>query len=426
MTKSKNLREISLSVLIEVFENNKMSHIVLNNALNKNKNLTKQERSFVTRLSEGTIEKTIELDFIINKFSKINTKKMKPVIRNILRLSVYQIKYMDSIPNSAVCNEAVILTAKKGFVNLKAFVNAVLRNIIRGINDIKYPDDLSIKYSIPKWIIDLWIKDYGKKETLKILEGLNKERKTCVRCNLSKDTKQNIIDKLKQQNITVEESKYLNEALYISGYDRINEINAHNEGLIQVQDLSSMYVALKSDIKKENYVIDVCGAPGGKALHCADILNGTGFVDVRDISDKKIRLINENIERTDFNNIKAKVSDALEYDEESFEKADVVIADLPCSGLGIIGKKTDIKYKVSRKAITEVSLLQRKILENVSRYVKNGGVLIFSTCTLNKTENQDNVKWFKDNFPFEEEEVFQIIPGELDSDGFFISRFRRK
>ena len=426
MTKPVNSREIVLGILSDVFENGKFSHIVINDALKKVQSISKQERSFITKLAEGSIERAIELDYIINKFSKINTKKMKPAIRNILRLSVYQLKYMDSVPDSAICNEAVLLTSKKGFVNLKAFVNGVLRNIARGIETFEYPDSMSIKYSMPEWLTKMWVEDYGKDDAIKILEGLNQERKTSVRCNLSKATKEEIIKMLKDQGITVEETTHLDEALYISNYDNIGNIEAHTKGLIQVQDLSSMFVARYADIKKDDYIIDVCAAPGGKALHAADLLKGSGKVEARDVSEFKTKLIDENIARAGFTNIYSCVKDALVYYPESEEKADVLIADLPCSGLGIISKKSDIKYKVSEKSISELVELQREILKIVYRYVKPGGLLIYSTCTVNKSENQDNAEWFKNNFPFEEENSLQILPGVIDTDGFFIAKFRRK
>lgn len=187
-----------------------------------------------------------------------------------------------------------------------------------------------------------------------------------------------------------------------------------------------MFVARYGDIKKDDYIIDVCAAPGGKALHAADLLMGTGKVEARDVSEYKTKLIDENISRSGFTNITSIVKDALIYDYESENKADVLIADLPCSGLGIISKKSDIKYKTSEKSIEELRLLQREILKTVYKYVKPGGVLLYSTCTVNKSENQDNVEWFKNNFPFEEEKSFQILPGVIETDGFFIAKFRRK
>lgn len=426
MTKSINSREIVVGILSEVFEKNRFSHIVINEALKKVQDLNKQERSFINKLAEGTIEKTIELDFIINKFSKIKVEKMKPLIRNILRMSVYQMKYMDSVPSSAVCNEAVKITGKKGFVNLKSFVNGVLRNIAREIDAIEYPDDLSIKYSMPKWIIQTWEKDYGHEVTIKILEGLNIQRDTSVRCNLSRENKQEIIKSLNEQNISVRETEFADEVLFIKGYDNIKDIEAHKKGLIQVQDLSSVLSISNAGIKKDDKIIDVCAAPGGKSLHAADLLAGTGSVLSRDVSEYKVNLINENIKRSRFNNIKAEIKDALIYYPDSEGVADVLIADLPCSGLGIIAKKTDIKYKITPEGIKELVALQRNILKTVYRYVKPGGVLIYSTCTVTAAENQENVTWFKENFPFEEISVKQILPGEIESDGFFMAKFRRK
>ncbi len=450
MTTNVNTRELILGILMEVNENDAYSHIFIRGVLDKYQYLEKQERAFITRVSEGTIENQIQIDYIINQFSKVKVKKMKPLIRNLLRMSVYQLKYMDSVPASAVCNEAVKLAGKRGFSTLKGFINGVLRNISRNIDEVKYPDRekeeslyLSVMYSMPQWIVDKWIKEYGVETTEIILNGFLESDVVTARCNTSKVTVDELIEQLKSENVKAKKIQYLDYAIKISDFDYIAAIDSFNKGLFQIQDVSSMLVVESAGIKKNDYIIDVCAAPGGKCLHAADKLENTGHVEARDLTDMKVQLIEENIERSGFSNIEAVVFDALELDEESVEKADVVIADLPCSGLGIIGKKTDIKYKMTEEKQAELAVLQREILSVVQNYVKPGGVLMYSTCTINKSENEDNVKWFVENYPFELESLdgvlseslcnedtkrgyIQFLPGIHKTDGFFIARLKRK
>ncbi len=279
---------------------------------------------------------------------------------------------------------------------------------------------------MPEWIIEMWDTDYGEEITNRILRGLTIEQKISVRCNLSIAEKEIIMQALEADGVTVEPVEGIKEALFIDNIDNIALLNAHKNGWIQVQDISSMQVCKRAEIKNGDTVIDVCAAPGGKTLHAGDILNGTGVVDSRDVSKEKVSLIQENIKRTGFTNIKVKIWDALCTDLEIVNTADVLIADLPCSGLGIAGKKTDIKYKTTKEQILELANLQKKMLKTVSSYVKPGGILMYSTCTITKQENDWNADWFKENFPFEEEERLQIFPGDSFSDGFFIAKFRRK
>ncbi|MCI9565348.1 MAG: 16S rRNA (cytosine(967)-C(5))-methyltransferase RsmB [Eubacterium sp.] len=437
-----NLRNIVLSMLIEV-EDGKKSHLVLKNYLDNYRFLDKQQRAFISVLFRGSIERKIELEYILNQFSKTPTAKMKKVIKWILVLSAYQLKYMDSVPVSAVCNEAVKLTNKRKMSGLKGFVNGVLRNITRNIDNIHYPDDsldcISVKYSIPKWIVEMWEEQYGEERTVKMLESLYSPHSVTVRCNTSKADAADIIKNLKYHGVEVKQSELYKNALYIKGFDSLENLDAFQAGLITVQDESSMMVGLASGVKNNNYVIDVCAAPGGKSLHISDLMNGTGCVEARDLTEYKVGLIQENIKRIGIKNIKIKVMDASVLDEDSIERADIVIADLPCSGLGVIGKKSDIKYNVTKEQIDQLVLLQRSILRVVGRYVKPGGTLVFSTCTVNKFENDDNVRWIEENLPFRLKDFgdevpkqlqskkgcLQIFTGDYGMDGFFISTFEK-
>jgi len=300
VTKSVNTRELIMGILLEVTENDAYSHLIIRNVLDKYQFLEKQERAFITRVSEGTIENMILLDYIINQFSKVKVNKMKPVIRTILRMSVYQLKFMDSVPDSAVCNEAVKLATRKGFGSLKGFVNGVLRNISRGIDEIKYPEEkkdkveyLSVMYSMPRWILDKWMQEYDYETVKNILEGFLKKNSTTIRCNLSKTNPDTLKEMLEKEEIKVTPSKYLDYAFEIEDYNRMNVIEAFQKGMFQVQDISSMLVSELAGIKENDYVIDVCAAPGGKSLHAADKLNGTGFVEARDLTENKVALMNK-------------------------------------------------------------------------------------------------------------------------------------
>lgn len=431
MIKEMNVRELALEVLLEI-EKGEKSHLILRSVLEKYQYLTKQERAFLTRVTEGTVERRLELDYIINQYSKVKVKKMKPVIRNLLRLAVYQMKYMDNVPDSAACNEAVKLAVKRGFGNLRRFVNGVLRNIARDLDHIEYPEKeqtipyLSVMYSMPEWIVKMWVSDYGREKTEEILQNFYIERPTTIRVNENQISKVALIDKLEREGVKVEEHPFLQSALLISNYDYLGALDSFLEGDFQVQDAASIQVAESAGIKEDDYIIDVCAAPGGKALHAAQILNGTGFVEARDLTEYKVSLIRENIWRMGFTNIEAVQQDATIYDEASEAKADVVIADLPCSGLGVLAKKTDLKYKMTPETEKEVAELQRQILKTVHRYVKPGGTLIYSTCTICKSENEENAKWFVENHPqFELRWEKQIFPGR-ETDGFYIAKFIRR
>ena len=435
-------RELVLGILLEVTRDGEYSHIALRNVLNKYQYLDKKERAFISRVTEGTLEHMNEIDYIINQFSNTKVNKMKPVIRCILRSAVYQLKYMDSIPDSAVCNEAVKLAEKKGFRTLKGFVNGVLRNIARNLDSITYPD-LSVQYSMPEWILNQWLKEYDKETVEAMLKDFQAEKPTTIRVNLNQTTKEELTAALEKEGVHVENHPYLPYALWISGYDYLADLESFQSGAFYVQDISSMLVSHIAEPKEGDNVIDVCAAPGGKALHMAELLKGTGHVEARDLTDYKVNLIEENIMRSGVTNMSAVRWDATILDESKVETADVVIADLPCSGLGVLGKKTDLKYKTSEEIQKSLVQLQRDILKQVQQYVKPEGTLIYSTCTIHEGENMGNVRWFLENFPeFElvsikdklceelkqdviEEGCMQFLPGKHQSDGFFISKFRK-
>ena len=449
MNQQVNTRELILGILLEVNKEGQYSHLVIRSTLEKYQYLEKQERAFITRVCEGTLEYKLRLDYILNQFSTVPAEKMKPVIRELLRSSVYQILYMDSVPDSAVCNEAVKLARKKGFYNLTGFVNGVLRKIAREYGRIRFPgkeepeEYLSVIYSMPKWLVQRFLEQYGFEKTEKMLEAFLKEKPTTIRIREYLVEKEAVLESLKSQKVTVEKAPYVENAYYVKDYDYLPALDAFRVGSIQVQDVSSMLVGDIAAPKEGDYVIDLCAAPGGKTLCIADKLKGTGRVDARDISRTKTDYIRENAIRQNFLNVVVTEKDATQLDSESLEKADIVLADVPCSGLGVMGRKTDIKYKLNPAKIQELAGLQREILEQASTYVKPGGTLIYSTCTIGKEENQDNVEWFLEHYPYELESLdpylceelrsettkqgyLQLLPGVHKCDGFFIARLKRK
>lgn len=448
MNKGYHAREIVLELLLEINEEGTYCHISLGNALKKYQFMPKKDRAFITRVCEGTVEYAVQIDYIINYFSKIKTADMKPVIREILRSAVYQLMYMDSVPDAAVCNEAVKLAQKKGFYNLKSFVNGVLRTIARRIGEVEYPSKsnpvayLSARYSMPEHLVKRWVESYGADITREMLKSFLKESPTVIRCVQNHNSQEEILESLRKQNVKVEKAPYLDYAFYISGYDHLMMLDAFWNGKIYVQDLSSMLVTEIANPQKGDYVIDLCAAPGGKALHMADRMGDYGMVDARDVTPRKVDAIRENISRSEAINIQARVQDATVFDPDSVFKADIVLADVPCSGYGVIGRKPDIKYKTSVQKQQELILLQRRILSMAVDYIKPGGALIYSTCTIAGEENQDNYQWLLDNFPLEADSLdpylpkelqcmttargyLQLLPGVHQTDGFFMARFKR-
>ena len=428
-----NSRELILEILLQITRDGEYSHIALKNALDQYQYLDKKERAFITRVVNGTLERMIELDYILDQFSKVKVSKMKPVIRTILQSGVYQLKYMDSVPNSAVCNESVKLAVKKGFTNLRGFVNGVLRNISRNLEDIRYPSEedtvyyLSVRYSLPEWLLKQWLAQYDEASARRMAEEFLKEKPVTVRFNPERISKKELIQMLEAEDVCVKEDETFPCALHLSGYDHLSGLLSFRQGYYQVQDISSMQVAEWAEVQKDDYVIDVCAAPGGKALHMAERLKGSGHVEARDLTEYKVGLIRENIMRSGLTNIEALRWDALQPDERMIGKADIVIADLPCSGLGVLGKKPDLRYKMTREAQKELAALQRDILAVVSGYVKPGGKLLYRTCTVNREENEENAGWIQEHCEgFRLIREKQTLPGRDAGDGFYLAMFRKE
>ena len=446
-----NTREIILEILLELDKGTEFSNALLRQTLAKYDYLSGQEKAFIKRVTEGTIERRIELDYILGQFSSVLVPKMKPFIRNLLRMSVYQLFYMDGVPDGAVCNEAVKLAGKRKFASLKGFVNGVLRNAARNKETIEYPNyekdwtkAVSVRYSMPEFIINLWEKDYGRARTEEMCHALLAIQPVSLRVSetLSDSQKEALVSAWQKNKIVCERHPYLPYAWRCKNIEGLHRLPGFLEGHVTVQDVSSMLATECAGIKQGDLVLDVCAAPGGKSMHAADKLRGSGQVEARDLSEEKAALIRENIERTQLENVKITVWDARRFDETMEEKADVLYLDLPCSGLGVLGKKRDIKYRVTKESLAELVSLQREIISACWRYVKPGGVILHSTCTIHKAENEEQVLWMCKEFPLvleslnpylpeelrcEEAErgMLQLVPGVHEGDGFFLARMKR-
>lgn len=410
-----NEREIVLDSLIEILDKNQFSHVVEKAVLDKYDYLDSKQKAFIKRMCEGTIEKLILIDDVINSYSKVKVNKQKPVIRGILRLSVYQILFMDKVPDSAVCNEAVKLSGKRGFKSLSGFVNGVLRNISRDKDKIDTGSD-----NMPEWIKNHLIDSYGEEKARTIIEDINKEHPVTIRIRDNSSV-------TKDDGLTAAEG-YDDVYLLTKGISPA-DIRGYDEGRFTVQDIASIEAVKTAGIKKGDLVLDVCAAPGGKSILAYDL--GAKVIS-RDISDYKVSLIDENIRRCKVNTstrndsyIVTQVHDATIKDESLTDKVDVLIADLPCSGLGVMGRKSDIKYKTRKEDLETLPVLQKQIIDVIIGYVKKGGVLMYSTCTMNPAENEEQVKYIIDKYPFKVEYEKQFLPGIDKTDGFYIARLRR-
>ena len=453
MTDVPNPRALALDILTENEKEGAYSHLLIRQMLEKYQYLKKQDRALITRLAEGTIENRLYIDVILDTCSKLPVRKMKPVIRNILRMGVYQIIWLDRIPDSAACNEAVKLTEKRGFHQLKGFVNGILRRIVREKAQWtpeklkeRYAEDpvqyLSLRYSVPEWLIKDWQAVYPYDIIETILQGMYAPAPTTVRLQTDFASEEEILESLCADGCQTVRCEAADGVFYVSGYDHLEALKAFQNGWIMVQDASSVLAGLTAAPKAGDLVLDVCAAPGGKSLHAASLLRGTGMVEARDISEYKIAYLNENIRRMRLTNIRTKVWDAAVLDESMRERADIVIADLPCSGLGVLGNKSDLKYRMTAEKQTELVRLQKQILTTAAAYIKPGGYLVYSTCTINRRENEEMVFWMTRELgltPVDISPVFaklpacttakdgyqQLLPGIHKTAGFFISKLRK-
>ena len=438
-----NAREIAYKVLLDIEKNKNYSNMAINKHF-KDVKLSNQDRGLATEIIYGVIENKYYIDYMIDKLSKVKTHKMEIYVKTLLRMGIYQIMFLNSISDYAAVNETVNLAKKKNS-KVSGFINGILRNVIRQketIGDIKVKDDvdyLATKYSYDKWMIRNWIIHFGKEFTEELLEANNERPNLYLRVNTLKMTRDELIEKLEAQNIKASKVNIVEEAVKVEHLKDIENNPLYKEGAFTVQDISSMLVGKVMNPKENSLAIDVCSAPGGKTTHIATLMNNTGKVVSRDIYDHKLKLINASCKRLGLTNVDVEEYDGLKLDRESIGKFDYVLADVPCSGLGIIRRKPEIKYK-EKEEFRDLPPIQKKILENASKYVKVGGTLIYSTCTIQDSENIDVVKEFlQKNKNFElvpitevnvdldnqEKGYMKIYPNVHNMDGFFISKLVR-
>ncbi|MCD8118374.1 MAG: 16S rRNA (cytosine(967)-C(5))-methyltransferase [Lachnospiraceae bacterium] len=461
----KSEREAVLDILLNVLEEGIFSGNALDRELNRQSRST-ESRAFITRLTEGTIERLITIDDVLDSCASVPCRKMKPVIRNILRESVYQMLFMDNVADAVAVNDAVALAKKRGFAGLAKFVNGVLRTVGRKKESFSFytgkevkpgSGNTSVFYSMPLWLVRHMESAAGRDRAEAVFKDFLTVRPLQARVNLTNADKRNVMESLTAEGLQVWEHPYLDHVILLESAFRLTRTEAFREGQIQIQDASSVLAVAAAGIRPGMRVLDVCAAPGGKSLYAADLLcdakkcgNSTddsgeekrgdsideraavrrgansltegvspekmsahsSIVRSRDLTDAKVAKIRENAARCHFDDIiRPEVADAKVFDPGLEAWADVVIADLPCSGLGVIAKKPDIKYRVQPEDLTNLAALQREILSVVWRYVKPGGVLIYSTCTVSPKENQENVRWFlSQGYPMEADDMTPYLP----------------
>ena len=433
-------RETALNALIACRKEGAWSNGVLKEYIQRDR-LDPRDAGLATRLCYGVLQNQARLDFYLKQLLTGKLKDLHPVVRDILHLGLYQIYELDKIPDSAAVNESVALT-KKYNKNPKAasLVNGVLRNAVRTKGTLKEPVSYAEKYSHPDELISLLKQNLQKGKLESMLIADNAAPQTTVQANTLRTTVDALQKRLEDQGVTAMPHGWMPDCLVLSGTGSLEQLPAFREGLFYVQDPASKLSVLCAKLPEENIrVLDCCSAPGGKSFAAALAMGGKGSITSCDVHEHKTALIQNGARRLGLSNITARQQDATETVPEWLNAMDVVICDAPCSGLGIIRKKPDIRYK-NLKETEDLPALQRKILSNQANYVKPGGILMYSTCTVLRRENEDVVKAFLEErtdfylepldlpavFPKNESGMLTLIPGEYDTDGFFISRLRRK
>ncbi|MFJ7677688.1 16S rRNA (cytosine(967)-C(5))-methyltransferase RsmB [Peribacillus sp. NPDC097264] len=443
----KGVRDIALDILESVEKNQSYSNLLLNNLIKKHQ-LSAVDSGLLTEISYGTIQRKMTLDYYLQPYIK-NPKKTQSWVINLLRLSVYQMVYLDKVPDHAIIFEAVEISKKRGHKGTQSMVNGVLRNIQRNgvasFDDIK--DDrerLSIEVSHPLWLINRWVEQYGYEKTKEMCEINLMAPLQTGRVNLKQISRSELISILTEEGYDVEASEFVPESI-ISYKGNLAHSESYKLGLLSIQDESSMLVAHALGAHDNDAVLDCCAAPGGKSMHIAEGLT-TGQVYALDLHEHKVKLIKEQAERLKLrNNIKTQVLDSRHV-QEHFNKEgfDRILIDAPCSGLGVMRRKPDVKYTKTNNDIMKLSNIQKQLLEAAAPLLKQGGQLVYSTCTVDKEENDRVAATFLEQHPefesdttlsermpesvqpFVEGHTLQVFPQYFSSDGFFIASFRKK
>lgn len=440
-----NARAIALNILNEIYQEKAYANISLSRHLTKN-SLSDQDRRFITELVYGTVKAGDTLLWILKKFINRPLGKIEPVIVNILRLGIYQIVFMDKIPSSAACNEAVNLAKKFSNPGSAKFVNGILRNLIRQPEKYTMPTgnkaaEISVREQHPLWLVKKFIHTFGSEAALALCRFNNTNAPLVLRTNTLKITRKELINELNDSGCEVNSSDLTPEGIVCSKHPALNTLKPLQNGLAQVQDESSMLVAHVLDPKPGDFIIDTCSAPGGKTTHIAALMNNTGTVIAGDIYEHKLKIINENAARLGIDIIETQLLDARQIGDLYPQKADKILVDAPCSGLGVLRRKPDSRWNKTEELLYELPPLQLEILHSAAKAVKIGGVLVYSTCTIMPEENQNVIDAFlaaQPNFvlddvhkylPFKHKSknrTLQLMPHVDHTDGFFIARLIRK
>ncbi|MDO4744030.1 MAG: 16S rRNA (cytosine(967)-C(5))-methyltransferase RsmB [Clostridia bacterium] len=425
-------REAALKALYSIETSGAYTNAALKEALSHD-GLSVQDKGFVTEIIYGVISNKTAVDYIISRFSKIKLKKMTPWVLNILRMGIYQIYYMDKIPHSAACNESVILAKKHSHGAATGFVNGVLRSASRGYDAFEFPKtgdeikDLSLEYSYPEWITKRLVAEYGEKRCEALFKENRKAHNTAIRVNTLKTDTGKLAEILKEEGLECSFCEDLDNALILKGKLNVEKSKAYRDGLYSLQNISSQKAVEVLSPKPLELVIDMCAAPGGKSCAIAEKMENKGRILSFDIFEHKIELINRAAKRLGIDIIEAKVLDSSKKCDELLEKADRVLADVPCSGFGVIHKKPDIKWTRTECDIEELCKIQSSILNNAAGYVKQGGVLVYSTCTILPEENRLRIDEFlKTHTEFEKVYEEQILTSDLGESGFYICKMVKK
>ncbi len=413
-----NARKIALNALLQVRQS-AYSNITLNKILTE-ADLSKDDKSLATALFYGVLDRTITLDYVLSKHIKSSLKKVSPFALETLRIALYQIMFMDKIPDSAAVNEAVKLIKNSKAKHMSGFVNGVLRNILRDGVQIPQGSDvasLMVRYSCPEWIINSFINDYGMEDTVNLLESSLLAPPTTLRVNTLNTDINSLINNLLQENINAIPAKIENSLEIVGGID-VTKSSAYKQGCFHVQDIASQTVVNILSPTANERVLDVCAAPGGKTFTMAQYMKNSGEIVACDLYDKRIELIKKGAKRLGITNIKPIQNDATQ-NNDSLGMFDVILCDVVCSGLGVIRRKPEIKYK-DISEYNDITVVQEQILENSANYLSEGGRILYSTCTLRKCENEGVIQRFLDKHPkYELKYQHTFMPHKDGSDGFY-------
>jgi 16S rRNA (cytosine967-C5)-methyltransferase len=420
-------RKTAFLCLADIEKNASYSNIALNRAIRENR---ATDHAFVRELVYGVIKNKYLLDHYLRQFIKKGFSGLRINELCILRMGAYQIIFMGSVPGYAACSETVELA--KAFAKGKTgFINGVLRSLERGKDSLKEPSDkdpveyLSIKYSVEKWIADLLINIYGYEKAGLYLKAVNESPKLCLRVNLLKGDRESLIKELTEEGFEVIPSEISDRSIIAKG-SGILDTEAFRNGKFAVQDQASTLVADTLDAGSGMTAADMCAAPGGKTAAVAESMNNEGEIYAFDIYEHKLKLMDELFRRNGITIVKTAIGDAREAVCDLIGNCDRVLCDVPCSGLGVLGRKPEIKYR-KEFDFTDLINTQKQIIDNLSQYVKKGGALVYSTCTVNPAENTEVTSYFLDNHPgFKKEKEICLDPVDTGTDGFYICKLIRE